>query len=45
MKHLLSTILLLVIGLSSTNLAMAQEDEPPPLSEDRMTEIKAQKTA
>ncbi len=45
MKHLLTTILLLFIGLTSAHVARAQEEEPPPISDERLKEIKAQKTA
>lgn len=44
MKRLLQTLFLLTL-LTPALPAMAQEDELPPLDEERMKEIKAQKTA
>lgn len=45
MKRLLQHLLILFVLLSPAQHAVAQEDELPPLSEERMKEIKAQKTA
>lgn len=45
MKRLFQHLLILLVLLSPALPAVAQEDELPPLSEERMKEIKAQKTA